>query len=70
MCSSDLKSLERLKKEFSITESAYDFDDYLDDFLSESAFDVEDDDLYDVPDEFMESSTDDIEEIDDLLMSL
>lgn len=64
------KSLEKLKKEFSITESAYDFDDNLDDFLLESAFDFEDDDLYDIPDEFMESSTDDIEEIDDLLMSL
>ena len=67
------KAKDKLLGKYGLVKEAFeddDFDDYLDDFLSESAFDVEDDDLYDVPDEFMESSTDDIEEIDDLLMSL
>lgn len=67
------KAKDKLLGKYGLVKEAFeddDFDDYLDDFLLESAFDVEDDDLYDVPDEFMESSTDDIEEIDDLLMSL
>lgn len=67
------KAKDNLLGKYGLVKEAFeddDFDDYLDDFLSESVFNVEDDDLYDVPDEFMESSTDDIEEITGLLMSL